>query len=145
MEEPAIVRLRAELTAALSANTDRLQTAIRSQLAGPMALATGQRLQLEIDPYFFGIELCATEETILPGGWLDAALPEDWMDRAENVLGGWNAIISAELCPWLADCWQAAGGPAAYSPAYLFFHGYQQEQFDLERRCWTSCDEAPDD
>jgi hypothetical protein len=69
-------------------------------------------------------------------GWLDEFLPADWFDRAEQELGGWNGIIADELCPWFADCWQAADGPAVFSPALLFFHGYHRDQYDLERRCW---------
>jgi hypothetical protein len=46
------------------------------------------------------------------------------------------------LCPWFAECWEAVGGPARFSPAFLFFHGYHLQQYDLERRCWLSSAEA---
>ncbi len=142
MEKSAVSRLRAELVGALAANADRLRHALCAELAKPIALEADHRLQFEIDPFFFGITLCATEEIILPGDWLDGALPGDWFQRAEDAELNWDALISEELCPWFADCWQAVGGPAAFSPAYLFFHDYHREQYDLERRRWLSLAEA---
>jgi len=142
MENPALSMLRAELVVALSANTDRLCGAMRADLARPINLDEGRRLQFEIDPFFFGISSCATEEALLSADWLNEALPEDWFERAESLAGGWNEMISQELCPWFAQCWQAVDGPARFSPAFLFFHGYHLHQFDLERRCWISSAEA---
>ena len=136
MAEAATSALRSELSAALSAAGDRLRDALRAELARTATLEEGQCLQFEIDPYFFGISSCATEEIILPGNWLDQALPADWFERAEAAEGGWN-LISRELCPWFAECWQAVGGPAVYSPAYLFFHDYNREQYHLEHCRWT--------
>ena len=105
---------------------------MRADLARPVDLEQGRRLQFECDPFFFGISSCATEEGLLPGGWLEAALPADWFERAEAVEGGWDELISRELCPWFAECWRAVGGPERFSPTFLFFHGHHAEQFDLE-------------
>jgi hypothetical protein len=134
--------LRAELLAVLSANTGRLLEAMRDELARPIALEGGRRLQFEVDPFGFGVFSCATEEALLSGNWLEDALPGDWFERAEAALGGWTELISAELCPWFAECWQAVAGPARFSPAFLFFHGYHREQFDLERLRWLPAAEA---
>jgi hypothetical protein len=142
METPAASRLRAELVAALAANADRLRQALSAALARPIALAAGRRLQFEIDPSFYGVTLCATEEMILPADWLNSALPGDWFERAQDAEVDCFALIPEVLCPWFADCWQAAGGPAAFSPAYLFFHGYHRQQYDLERRRWIPAAEA---
>jgi len=109
MPEAAVNRLRAELLAALSANGDRLRDAILAELARPIPLDEGRCLQFEIDPFFFGISSCATEEALLSDNWLDDALPEGWFERAEAAEGGWDEMISEELCPWFAECWEAAG------------------------------------
>ncbi|HUO03607.1 MAG TPA: hypothetical protein VMU16_00285 [Candidatus Binataceae bacterium] len=138
MEASAVTGLRTELVAALAASTDRLRSTIRGELDKGITLEAGRQLQFEIDDFFFGITLCANEESILPGEWLDGALPKDWFDRAEQAEVDWNAIIIEELCPWFAGCWQAVGGPGAFSPAYLFFHLRPQEQYDLEGRRWVS-------
>jgi hypothetical protein len=133
--------LRAELVAALAANADRLRRALRAELAQSISLGPGRRLQFEIDDFCFGVTLCATEGILLPGDWLDEVLPADWFERADDSLDGSHDIICEELCPWFAECWEAIGGPAAFSPAYLFFHWYPQ-QYDLERRSWTPAGEA---
>ena len=143
MTETSTSALRMELLAALAANRERLQAALRSELARPIHLPEGRRLQFEIDPFFFGISSCATEEPLLSDDWLENALPDDWFERAEAAAGGWNEMISAELCPWFADCWEAVNGPASFSPAFLFFHGYHLDQYDLERRRWLSPIQAP--
>jgi hypothetical protein len=138
MEEPAVNRLRAELMAVLAANTDPLRQALRAELDKPIALDADQWLQFEIDPFFFGISSCATEDVVMPGDWLEAALPKDWFERAEVSLGGWNELISEVLCPWFAECWQFVGGPARFSLATLFFHDYHYDQYDLVQRRWES-------
>ncbi len=142
MAKEAAIALLAELCAAFAANTDRLRASLAVELVRPSSLEKGRRFQFELDPFDFGISSCATEESILPGSWLDNALPADWFDRAEAVEGGWNEMISEELCPWFAEIWQAVGGPAVFSPAYLFIHGYDQKQFDLDRRLWITAAEA---
>lgn len=141
MAEANTGELRAELLAALSANTGRLCDAMRVDLARPITFAQGRFLRFEIDPFSYGIYSCATEEVLLDD-WLDAALPGDWFERAENALGGWGELIAAELCPWFADCWQAVGGPPRFSPAFLFFHGHHLYLYDLESRRWLSAAEA---
>jgi hypothetical protein len=142
MAKQAAKKLRKELLAALSANTAPLRDAIRADLARIIELEKGHRQQFEIDPAFFGVSSCRTEEMLLADDWLRAALPKDWFERAEAGEGSWNEMISEELCPWFADCWQAVGGPAWFSPALLFFHGYHMRQYDLENRCWLSSAEA---
>jgi hypothetical protein len=142
MTETASRDLREELLTALSASTDRPRDGIRKHLARPIHLDDGRYLQFEVDPFFFGISSCATEEPILSGEWLDDVLPRDWFERAEAALGGWNEVIAAELCPWFAESWVAVGGPARFTPAFLFFQGYHLELYDLERRFWVSSAEV---
>jgi len=130
-------QLRTELRAALAANTDRLRDAIRGELARKVVLEPGRRMQFEVDPFFFGIASCASEEPVLVE-WLDGSLPTGWYERAEQALGGWDALVREELCPWFAERWREAAGPERYSPAFLFFHGYHNDQYDLERCRWLS-------
>jgi hypothetical protein len=42
------------------------------------------------------------------------------------------------MCPWFAAGWRQAGGPAKFSPAFLFFHDYHDSQYDLEGERWLS-------
>lgn len=137
MAEATADPLRAELRAALAANTGRLVDAIRVELAREVELEPGKRMQFEVDPFFYGISSCASEEPLLVD-WLDGSLPTDWYERVEEALGGWDGLVSEELCPWFAECWREASGPQRYSPAFLFFHGYHNNQYDLEGRRWLS-------
>jgi hypothetical protein len=130
-------QLRAELRAALAVNTGRLHDAIRVELARGVVLEPGRRMQFEVDPFFYGIASRGSEEPVLTD-WLDGSLPTDWYERAERALGGWDAPVWEELCPWFAECWREAGGPQRYSPAFLFFHDYHNDQYDLEGRRWLS-------
>lgn len=131
-------QLRAELRAALAVNISRLHDALRAELERKVTLEPSHPMQFEVDPMFYGITSCASEEPILTDYWLDGSLPADWYDRAEEALGGWDALVSEELCSWFAVCWRESGGPQRYSPAFLFFHDYHNDQYDLERRCWLS-------
>lgn len=97
---------------------------------------------MEADPWYWGVASCATEEAIITDDWLSHALTWDWFERAEKAGVKFDELISEELCPWFANCWQEVGGPAWFSPAYLFFHGYHDRQYDLERRCWVPAAEA---
>jgi hypothetical protein len=135
--EATAEQLRAELRAALDANTDRLIAAILVELARDVTLEAGRRLQFEVDPFFYGISSCASEESVLVD-WLDEHLPANWYERAEAALGGWDALVWEELCPWFAAGWRQAGGPAKFSPAFLFFHDYHRDQYDLEGERWLS-------
>ena len=130
------------MIAVLATTNARVEEALRTELAKPIRLETGRFLQFEVDPCFFGVSLCAAEATILPSLWLGESLPPDWFDRAEESLGGWNGIIEEELCPWFGARWQAVGGPRFYSPAFMFFHDYHRNQYDLERRCWLPASEV---
>jgi hypothetical protein len=137
MTEATVSALRAELVAALSANAARLQDALRVELARPIKLEEGYPLQFEVDLWSWGISCCATEEPVITDDWLYRTLTENWFERAEQAEVNWNALISEELCPWFANCWQAVGGPIRFSPACLFFHGYHDQEYDLEKRCWV--------
>jgi hypothetical protein len=136
METSIVNQLRTELIAALTAHAAELRNVLGRELSRPIVLEAGRQLQFEIDDFFLGVTLCATEETILPGEWLDGRLPADWFSRAEDAGIDWNAIIAEEMCPWFAECWHAAGGPAAFGPAYLFFHLRPQTRYDLQERRW---------
>ena len=137
--------LRGELKAVLAEHSDGLRAQMRNVLATRIQLDGGQRLQFEVDPWYWGIHCCATEEPVTPGeDWLRRALAEDWFERAgEDV--NWDQLIADELCSWFAACWREVGGPAKYRPAFLFFHDYHRQQFDLERACWISLEEAFED
>ena len=57
-------------------------------------------------------------------------------------LGVFEAI-EAELPAWLAERWQAVGGPGHYRPAYLVFHGGLDEpRYDLEQLRWCEVEEV---
>src|SRR5262249_7144319 len=104
-------------------------------------------LQFEGELCSWGIASCASEEPIITDDWLSRTLTWDWFERAEKAGVDWGALISEELCPWFAGCWQAVGGPARFSPAYLFFHDNHNEQHDLEQLRWIPaaqvCGEKP--
>jgi hypothetical protein len=105
-------------------------------LARPHPEQPGRPLQFEADPWSWGIASCATEETVFKGESLERELPDDWFERAEASEVNWDALLTDEICPWFAGCWHAVRGPERFSPAYLFLHGYHDQQYDLERRCW---------
>ncbi len=127
-------QLRAELIAALTTHADQLRAAISGESARATALALDRPLQFEMDDLYFGVTLCNTETTILPGEWLDRVLPRDWFERAEQAQIDWNQLIVEEVFPWFAECWQSLGG--SMSAAYLFLHLRPQEQYDLNGRRW---------
>ncbi len=129
--------LRSEVLIALAANTATLADGLQAELARSKRPEMGRPLQFEVDPLYWDITSCASEDSIIAGDWLDRALSRDWLERAEEVGIEPEGMICEELCPWFADCWQAVGGPAQFSPAYLFLHGYHDQQYDLERRCWV--------
>jgi hypothetical protein len=130
--EPAVAQLRAELMAAFAGHEDELCRAIRRIPAN-----AAQPLQFEVDDLYFGVTLCATEETILPGEWLDLALTPDWFARVETAGADAISLIAAEMCPWFAECWHAAGGSSVYGRAYLFFHLRPHRRYDLQQRLWV--------
>jgi hypothetical protein len=142
MAEDAASRFRAELVAALAANTDRLCDGLRAELARSVKLEDRRPLQFEAELCSWGVASCASEEPIITDDWLSRTLTWDWFERAEKAGVDWGALISEELCPWFAGCWQAVGGPARFSPAYLFFHDYHDEQYDLEQRRWIPAEQA---
>lgn len=119
-------------------NGARLRDAIRRELTRAIELEPDQRVQFEIDPNSYRVSFCATEEEILPDDWLEAALPEDWFERAGEALDGWDGVAAEGLSTWIADAWQDLDGKARFSPAFLFFHGYHNRQYDLELREWLT-------
>jgi hypothetical protein len=121
-------------------HSDRLDTALRAALAHPIPMEPGRRLQFEVCPYFYRVVLTDTEEEILPDGWLD--LPSEVLVAVEEAGGESPEAETEFLVRWLADGWARVGGPRRYSPAFAFYHGYHDGQFDLEQRRWLSAEEA---
>jgi hypothetical protein len=142
MPDAAITTLRAELLMALAANAARLSDGLRTELGRSIKMEAGRPLQFEADPWSWGISSCASEEPVITDDWLSRALTWGWFERADEAGVNYDALIAEELCPWFADCWQAVGGPARFSPAYLFYHDYHDRQYDLERRCWVPAEVA---
>ncbi|MGZ3420687.1 MAG: hypothetical protein ACXWUG_02185 [Polyangiales bacterium] len=132
----AMEAVRDELAGALRANASLLRAAMRRELEKHIELEEEQRIRFEIDPWSFRISFCATEEDLLPDDWLADALPNDWFERAGDACGEFDSLVSDALSPWIADAWRDLGGPARFSPAFSFFHGYHRRQYDLERRVW---------
>jgi hypothetical protein len=134
--------LRGELVAVLATAAPRLCDGLRAELARPHPEQPGRPLQFEADPWSWGITSCATEEPVIDGDGLEGELPADWFERCEAAGVNWDALLEAEICPWFAGCWQAVGGPERFSPAFLFLHGYHDQQYHLERCCWGPLAEA---
>jgi hypothetical protein len=90
-----------------------------------------------------GIKLVQTEEEIIPDSAVQDAIPPELQAAAEAADLDVFAGIEAELPPWLAERWQAVGGPSHYRPAYLLFHGGLDEpRYDLEERRWCKVSEV---
>ena len=142
MAEAVASQFRAELIAALAANKARLCEGLRTELARSVKLEEGRCLQFEADLWSWGISSCASEEPVITDDWLSCTLTWAWFERAEEAGVNWSAMISEELCPWFAACWQEVGGPKRFGPAFLFFHDYHDEQYDLERCRWIPAAEA---
>ena len=121
-------------------HSDRLDTALRAAIARPIPMEPGRRLQFEVCPYFYRIVLTDTEEEILPDGWLD--LTSEVLELVEEAGGESPEAETEFLVGWLAVGWARVGGPQQYSPAFAFYHGYHDGQFDLEQRRWLSAEEA---
>lgn len=127
--------MRAGVRDALGSLNAFAETAIRRALAEPIDLGHSERFQFEACPHFFGVKLVQTEEEIVHDSAVDDAIPPAL--RAAAVAGDLDVFeaITSELPAWLADRWQAAGGPSHYRPACLLFHGGLDEpRFDLEQR-----------
>ena len=135
--------MRAGIRNALQSLNEDTERAIRRKLATPFDLGHSERLQFEVCPYFFGIHLVQTEESILEdSAILDAMLPH-LRAGAEAAELDLFAALGEELFPWFAERWLAAGGPAHFRPAYAFFHGGLDEpRYDLEQRQWFSVEEV---
>lgn len=125
--------LRCELRAQLAAQTAALEAALRDALARPL-LPTDAAPQFELCPYFFGITLRDSDDTILPDDWLE--MPTDWFERAEAADVNTDALISDELFPWLASAWEQAGGAERHPGAVASWHGFAP-RYALDSRTWT--------
>src|SRR4051812_12208682 len=124
--------MRAGVRDALQSLNAVAEAAIRRELAGPIDLGHSGRLQFEACPCFFGVKLVQTEEEIVPDSAISDAIPPSLEAEAEAADLDVFAGVAAELPTWLADRWQAAGGPTQYRPAYLLFHGGLDEpRYDL--------------
>jgi hypothetical protein len=136
-------QMRAGIRDALRSLNAVAEAAIRRELAGPIDLGHSGRLQFEACPRFFGIKLVQTEEEIVPDSAIPDAIPPEVQAAAEAADLDVFAGIVAELPGWLAEGWQAADGPSQYRPAYLLFHGGQDEpRYDLEQRRWCEVSEV---
>ena len=134
--------LRSELLSVLAANGPRLCDGLRAELARPHPEQPGRPLQFEADPWSWGMTSTASEEPVFDDDRLADELPADWFARCEAAGVNWDGLLSDEVCPWFAGCWQLVGGPGLFSPAFLFLHDYHDQQYHLERRCWVSVAEA---
>jgi hypothetical protein len=134
--------LKDELLARLKNIIPRLCDGLQMELARPHPEQPGRPLQFEVDPWSWGITSCATEEPVLDGDGLESEMPAGWFERCEDAGVPWDGLFSETICPWFAECWETVGGPAQYSPAFLFLHGYHDRQYHLERRCWGSSTDA---
>ena len=132
---------------ALTPKCSGAEAAIRRELAELTDLGHSERLQFEACPYFFGVKLVQTEEEIVPDSAIPDAVPTEL--RAAAVAADLSVFeaIEAELPAWMAERWQAVGGPNHYRPAYLLFHGGLDEpRYDLEQRRWCEVSEVwPDE
>jgi hypothetical protein len=134
--------LRDELLAVLGANAGRLCDGLRAELARSHPEQPGRPLQFEADPWSWGITSTATEEPVFDAERLADELSDDWFERCEAAEVNWNWLLSNAVCLWFAECWQAVDGPGLFSPTFLFLHGYHDQQYHLERRCWVQAAEA---
>lgn len=135
--------MRAGIREALRSLNTIAETAICREIAAPIDLGHSQRLQFEACPNFFGIKVVQTEEEVLPDSAVQDAIPPELRAAAESADLDVFAGIEAELPPWLAERWQAVGGPDRYRPAYLLFHGCADEpRYDLEQRRWCEVSEV---
>lgn len=120
-------------------HSSAVEELIWHQLSTDIDLGHSERLQFEIDPFSFGITLIQTEEVVFPEP--DDLIPQDPDDDVEKF--DTLECVCDELVSWFADRWVAAGGPARYSPAYVFFHGgMDTPRYDLEQKRWCSVEEV---
>jgi hypothetical protein len=135
--------LRARIRDVLGSLNAVAEAAIRRELAEPIDLGHSERLQFEACPHFFGVTVVQTEEEIVPDSAIQDAIPPDLRSAAEAADLGVFEAIEAELPAWLAERWQAVGGPGHYRPAYLVFHGGLDEpRYDLEQHRWCEVSEV---
>jgi hypothetical protein len=135
--------MRAEIRDALRSLDAAAEEAIRNELAKSFDLGHSGRLQFEIDPTFYGIHLIQTEETVVPGDSILDAIADGFLERADAAGLDPLTAVGEEVVRWLADRWEAAGGPLKYRPAYAFFHGGMDEpRYDLEQRRWCEVNEV---
>jgi hypothetical protein len=134
---------RNALRAVLHRFDEAVEAAIRRELAEPFSLGGSNRLQFEVCPHSYGIHLVQTEEAVLDGGVFEDAIPADLKAAAEQADFDLHELLGKELFPWLADRWQAAGGPRHFSPAYAYYHGSMDEpRYNLEEYRWCDVKEV---
>jgi hypothetical protein len=135
--------MRAGIREVLRSLNATVEAAIRRELAEPLDLGHSQRLQFEVCPYFFGVKLVQTDEEILPDSGASDAVPAQLRDAAAAADLNLHEALCEELFPWLAERWQAAGGPIQYRPAYAFFHGGLDEpRYHLKQLRWCEVSEV---
>jgi hypothetical protein len=135
--------LRASVRDVLRSLNALAEAAIRRELAEPIDLGHSERLQFEACPHFFGVKLVQTEEEIVPDSAIQDAVPQQLWSAAQAADLSVYESIEVELPGWLAERWQAAGGPDHYRPAYLVFHGGLDEpRYNLEQRRWCEVSEV---
>jgi hypothetical protein len=135
--------LRARIRDVLGSLNAVAEAAIQRELAEPIDLGHSERLQFEACQHFFAVTLVQTEEEIVPYSAIDDAIPPDLRSAAEAADLSVSEAIEAELPAWLAERWQAVGGPGHYRPAYLVFHGGLHEpRYDLEQHRWCKVSEV---
>jgi hypothetical protein len=101
-------QLRAELAAALEANTSQLKRDLRAALAELREMDDPLLpLQFEADCYW-GIACCATEEPVFDSECLDESLPADWAERRMRPAStgiGCGRARSAPGLPLVGQTW----------------------------------------
>ena len=82
MSKTDAMTLRSEVLIALTANTTRLANGLQAELARSKEPGMGRPLQFEVDPLYWHITSCASEEPIMAGDWLD---PARWAGTGSSV------------------------------------------------------------
>lgn len=88
----------------------------------------------EIDDTCYAVSETHSEAVVVP----ELETPLDAAEAAEAAGIDVIVIEREEVMNWLADRWNAIGGPRVYAPAFAFFHyGSGVHAFHLEDRVWV--------